>query len=319
MPIAKKASSNTGKITEVKKNQIALRENNQQRVEEWETAESKKLQAIKDWAGRLIKTKRKINQVTTQYKKLMLEFLSEAYSVFTEVEQSEFANDFYSGIRWELKEQGEKIQTNTPNAALMIRFVCSSDITTKSMSDYSKVLQGASRNNVSASEFADWVKHKTMTAVIEQERQSANNTETYADRLKRARIVVLRVLETREAIPLLSNTTTTWAAEKLIGREGLWLAIGTATRRYDRESFYADINLLAMLTPNIDIEIYIINQIAKVFVNNLEYHENLINEFEEEVWAEELWDKLINAGYEQSDKSNSRWADRQQASRFESR
>jgi hypothetical protein len=156
-----------------------------------------------------------------------------------------------------------------------------------------------------------------MTKVIADERAATNNTETYADRLKRARLVVLRILEARETKPIISQTTTAWAAEKMLSRDGLWMAIGNARRRQDRENFYADINLIVMLTPNIDLEIYIVNQLAKPFVYNVEKYESMINEMEENVWAGELWEKMVSAGNEESKKSNLWWANKQQASRFE--
>jgi hypothetical protein len=290
---------------------------NQTRVEEWEIAESEKEAVIRGWARRLVETKNKMRQVNEQYKKLMLDFLQEAYAVYVEIENSEYADDFFAEIRWQLKTDEIKIQSNTPNAGLVVRFVCGADIATKTISDYSRVLEGARRNEISPTTFSEWVKSKTMTKVIADERAANSNAETYADRLKRARLVVLRALEARETKPLISQKTTAWAAEKMLSRDGLWLAIGNARRRFDRESFYADINILAMLTPNIDLEIYIVNQLAKPFVANVEKYEALINETEEKVWADELWEMLVSAGDEESRKADLWWANKQQASRFE--
>lgn len=289
----------------------------QEKYEEWEEAERKKEEVIKGWARRLVETKHKMRQVNEQYKKLMLGFLQEAYAVYVEIENSEYADDFYANVRWQLKTNEIKIQSNTPNAGLVIRFVCGAEIPTKTISDYSRVLEGASRNQVNPAEFEEWVRSKTMTKVIEDERAASNNAETYADRLKRARLVVLRALEARETKPLISQKTTAWAAEKMLSRDGLWLAVGNARRRYDRESFYADINILMMLTPNIDLEIHIVNQLAKPFVANVEKYEALINETEEKVWADELWEMMVSAGDEESRKADLWWANKQQASRFE--
>lgn len=289
----------------------------QEKYEEWEEAERKKEEVIKGWARRLVETKHKMRQVNEQYKKLMLGFLQEAYAVYVEIENSEYADDFYANVRWQLKTNEIKIQSNTPNAGLVIRFVCGAEIPTKTISDYSRVLEGASRNQVNPAEFEEWVRSKTMTKVIEDERAASSNAETYADRLKRARLVVLRALEARETKPLISQKTTAWAAEKMLSRDGLWLAVGNARRRYDRESFYADINILMMLTPNIDLEIHIVNQLAKPFVANVEKYEALINEMEEKVWADELWEMMVSAGDEESRKADLWWANKQQASRFE--
>jgi hypothetical protein len=315
--VGKSAKTSTSTAVAVVRKVTLKNSNNQTRVEEWEIAESEKEAVIRGWARRLVETKNKMRQVNEQYKKLMLDFLQEAYAVYVEIENSEYADDFFAEIRWQLKTDEIKIQSNTPNAGLVVRFVCGSDIATKTISDYSRVLEGARRNEISPTTFSEWVKSKTMTKVIADERAANSNAETYADRLKRARLVVLRALEARETKPLISQKTTAWAAEKMLSRDGLWLAIGNARRRFDRESFYADINILAMLTPNIDLEIYIVNQLAKPFVSNVEKYEALINETEEKVWADELWEMLVSAGDEESKKADFWWANKQQASRFE--
>ena len=284
------------------KTQITLNPQNTQRAAEWKLAEDAKEEIFRAWAARLVKTKSRIVQVNQQYKKLMADFLGEAYSVFAEVEGSKYAEEFYANIRWQLKSSGAKIQKNTPNAGLIVRLVCGDEISTKSMSDYSRVLEGASHNSIDPTQFVDWVKSKTMTAIITEQRKLLSNVDTYADRLQRARIVALRVLETREVHPILSQTTTSWAAEKLIGQDGLWIAIGNAKRRPDRESFNADINLLAMLTPNIDLEAYVINYIAKAFVSDVQRYERMITEMEESVWADQLWAIMVSSGEENSAK-----------------
>ena len=38
---------------------------------------------------------------------------------------------------------------------------------------------------------------------------------------------------------------------------------------------------------------------------------------EEKVWADELWEKLVSAGYEESVKQDEYWSNRQQAAIFE--
>ena len=43
-----------------------------------------------------------------------------------------------------------------------------------------------------------------------------------------------------------------------------------------------------------------------------------MNEKEEKIWADELWEMLVSAGFEESDKSNEWWSNRQQAARYES-
>jgi hypothetical protein len=42
-----------------------------------------------------------------------------------------------------------------------------------------------------------------------------------------------------------------------------------------------------------------------------------MNEMEEAIWADELWEKLVSAGYEESLKQDDYWSNRQQAARYE--
>ena len=284
---------------------------------EWELVESKQNELVRDWAKRLNEARYKIQTVTQQYKKLMLNFLQEAYAVYREVEDYDFADQFYKNVRWQLHTAEIKVQSNTPDASLLIRYVCGNEFSTKSISEYSRVLEGAKNNNIAADAFVDWVKQKTMTKVIEDQRALENDKETYADRLKRARLVILRLLEAREAHPIISQKSTAWAAEKHLSGDGLWFGIGTALRRNDRESFYADIIMTLILPPNVDLEIYIINHLAKSIVSTVEKWEVKIDELEERVWADELWEKVVSAGNEESVKRNTWWANKQQASRFE--
>lgn len=284
---------------------------------EWELVESNKHELVRGWAKRLNDARYKIQTMTQQYKKLMLNFLQEAYAVYRDVEDHDFADQFYNNVRWQLNLAEIKVQSNTPDASLLIRYVCGNEFSTKSISEYSRVLEGAKNNNIAADAFVEWVKQKTMTKVIEDQRALEKDKETYADRLKRARLVILRLLEAREAYPIISQKSTTWAAEKHLSGDGLWFGIGTALRRNDRENFYADIIMTLILPPNVDLEIYIINHLAKTIVSTVEKWEVKIDELEERVWADELWEKVVSAGNEESVKRNTWWANKQQASRFE--
>jgi hypothetical protein len=296
---------------------ITLSSQIQAKGAEWELVESKQHELVRDWAKRLNEARYKIQTITQQYKKLMLNFLQEAYAVYREVEDYDFADQFYKNVRWQLHTAEIKVQSNTPDASLLIRYVCGNEFSTKSISEYSRVLEGAKNNNIAADAFVDWVKQKTMTKVIEDQRALENDKETYADRLKRARLVILRLLEAREAYPIISQKSTAWAAQKNLSGDGLWFGIGTALRRNDRESFYADIIMTLILPPNVDLEIYIINHLAKSIVSTVENWEKKIVELEERVWSDELWEKVVSAGNEESVKSNTWWANKQQASRFE--
>ena len=42
-----------------------------------------------------------------------------------------------------------------------------------------------------------------------------------------------------------------------------------------------------------------------------------MNEMEEALWTDELWEKLVSAGYEESVKQDDYWSNRQQAAMYE--
>jgi GrpB-like predicted nucleotidyltransferase (UPF0157 family) len=296
---------------------ILLKAENENRMVEWEDKEKQKELVIGDWAKRLTSTKQRLEKLNNAYIDVLLKLLQEAYAVYGEVIRHELADVFFAELRGQLHSAGIKIQSNTPDASLVIRYICGNGYSSKSFSQYSRVLQAAEYNQIEPTNFVDWVKDKTMTKVVDEYRALENNTETRADRMSRARRVVMRLIEARETKPLLSGKTTAWKAERMLGKEGLWIGIGNATRRMDRENFYADINLAFLLPPNIDTEIFIINALAREIVDSVERYENEIATLEEAVWADALWERLVSAGFEESDKSNEYWSNRQQAARYE--
>ena len=322
LPTKRVASKNTTKKPKVLPpailvKKILLKAENENRMVEWEDKEKQKAFVIGDWAKRLTSTKLRLEKLNNAYIDVLLKLLQEAYTVYGEVIRHELAEDFFKELRGQLHSAGIKIQSNTPDASLVIRYICGNGYSSKSFSQYSRVLQAAEYNQIAPTNFVEWVKEKTMTKVVDEYRAIENNTETRADRLTRARRVIMRLIEARETKSLLSGKTTAWNAEKLLGREGLWIGLGNATRRIDRENFYADINLVMFLPPNIDMEIYIINSLARQIIDSLEKYERQIETLEESIWADELWEKLVSASFEESDNRNEYWSNRQQAANYE--
>ena len=274
---------------------------------------------MKDWGGRLATTKVRMEKLNKKYEELLLVLLNEAYAVYSEVVKSDLADEFYGALWHELRKEGIKVQSNTPNASLVIRYICGATISTKTISQYAKVLEGADCSNIKPEQFIAWIKHKTMTRVIEDQRASENNVETRTERMARARAVIMRLIEARETMPEHSWTTTSWQAEKQISGDGLWVGIGNAHRILDGgHNFNASMNLIMLLPVNIEMERHILNIYARVIVDTVEEHEEKMNGMEEKIWANELWEQLVSAGYEESAKEDEYWANRQQATLFES-
>jgi hypothetical protein len=285
----------------------------------WKETETANELVMKDWGGRLATTKVRMEKLNKKYEELLLVLLNEAYSVYREVIKSDLADNFFSAVWNELYKEGIKVQSNTPNASLVIRYICGSSISTKTVSNYAKVLEGADYNNVKAEQFVAWVQHKTMTRVIEDQRNIDNNVETRAEKMARARAVIMRLIEARETKPEHSWKTTAWQAEKQISTQGLWVGIGNAHRILDGGgNFNASMNLVMMLPLNAEMEKHILNIYARTIVEGIDYYEKQMNEMEEVLWVVDLWEKLISAGYEESVKQDEYWSNRQQATLFES-
>ena len=333
------ATKNTNATkTTVVAHQVKLKDSYEVMMAEYKAAQAEKEQLIGAWANRLKSTSLKMHKLNDEYKRILLKYLKEAYEVYEEVVQHELAEDFFSNLRSYLHGAGIKTQSNTPDASLLIRYICGTNVSTKSVSDYSRVLQGAYINKIPPNLFIEWVEHKTMTRVIEDQRAVENDVETRAERMDRARRVILRLIEARETKPEFSWVTTVVEAEKQISQKGLWIAIGNATRRLGKgppgeirtnlpvaeallnqspEGFYSDMNLVMMLPLNAEMEKHLLNIYAKTIVDSVEHYEQQINTLEEKVWANELWERLVSSGHEESIKQDEYWSNRQQAARFE--
>ena len=308
------AAKNKPKSTAVTVAKVVLSAEREQQLAEWNQKQSADAAAIKDWGQRLWITHKKVKKLDEQYRELRYNFLQEAYAVYEEVRQHELAESFFASVRGALKKLDIKIQSNTPDAALIVRLVFGAEASNKSVSDYSKVLEAAVTRGVKEDRFAEWLKKETLTKVVADQRAAVKELETPKDRLERARRLILRLLDIRETKPLIKHSTTAHAAEGMLGRHyGLCVAIGHASRRMDRSSFYADVNLSMVLPASLDFEIYIVDKLARYIIRDIEEHEAKINSLEEHMWADQLYERLVAAGDEEIDANNEYWANRQQA------
>ena len=311
-------------ITLKTKNQISALVNPSQAEREYKLAVMKETETanelvMKDWGGRLAKTKVTMEKLNKKYEEYLVGLLKDAYSVYSEVVKSDLADEFFGALWHELRKDGIKVQSNTPKASLVIRYICGTTISTKTISQYATVLEGADYNDIKSEQFVAWIKHKTMTRVIEDQRAIENNVETRTEKMARARLLIMRFIEARETKPEHSWTTTAWQAERQISENNLWVGIGNAHRKLDGGSnFNASMNLIMMLPMNIEMERHILNIYARTIVDGIDHYEQQMNELDEREWAGELWEQLVSAGHEESVKQDEHWAKRQQATLFES-
>jgi hypothetical protein len=292
---------------------VTLSAEREAQLAQWNTKDSADRAVLQSWGQRLANTHKKVSNLNKQYRDLLYGFLQDAYAVYKEVEAHELSDRFYSNVRGALLNQGIKTQSNTPNASLVVRLIFGADASTKSVSEYGKVMQAAVTQQVKPDLFAEWLKKETLTKVLADQRAVETETETPKDRLDRARRVILRLLDIRETKPIIRHSTTAHAAEGMLGRHyGLCVAIGHASRRTDRSSFYADVNLSMVLPASLDFEIYIVDKLARYIMRDLEQYESQIETLSETAWGDQLYEQLVAAGDEEIDANNQYWSNRQQ-------
>jgi hypothetical protein len=296
---------------------IQLNKEHEARVAEWRAQELAKEGFITVWAKKLATTAKKVRDLNQQYHKILYKQLQDAYEVYDNVLRSEHCDDFFASLRGAMYTQGFKIQSNTTDSALIIRFIFGIDTPTKTVHDYSRALDGAQYDSVDTDKFAEWLERKTITKVIEEQRAIKREIETPAERLDRARRVVLRMLEIRETKPIIKFTTIEHTAErKLLGRElGLCVMLGFAYRKFGRgnDALDVDINLNFLLPPSLDFEIIIIDKLARYIIRDVEKYEAEITDAEEQQWAEDVWERLVSSCEAEVEKNKEHWANRQQA------
>jgi len=306
--------------TVVEAKPIKLNAEHEQRLAEWEAKEADKASFINVWATKLGAVRKKVQNLNQQYQKILYKQLQDAYEVYDNVLRSEYEEDFFAALRGALYQQGFKVQSNTTDSALIIRFVFGLDTATKTVHDYSRALDGARYDDVDVKDFAQWLERKTLTKVIEEQRALKKEIETPRERLERARRIVLRMIEIRETKPIIKFTRIEHTAEPMIGsRFGLCVMLGYAYRTFGRgdDGMNVDINLNILIPPSIDLEVTIIDKLARYIIGDVEKYEKDISEAEEEQWAEELWQRLIANCDEEVEKNKEYWANRQQAAMAE--
>ena len=314
MATTKKSLSRAKKSTVIAVNSFTLSADREQKLAEWKQKESADTAVMQDWGQRLAVTRKKVIKLNEQYRDLLYRFLQEAYAVYKEVEQHELADIFYANVRGALLKQGIKIQSNTSDAALIVKVIFGADASTKSVSEYSKVLEAAVIREVSSDSFAEWLKRETITQVIADQRAAVKELEIPSDRLDRARRLILRMMDIRDAVPLFTHDTTAHTAEKNLGRSyGLCMALGHANRKMDRESFYAEMRFSLIMPVSLDLEIYIVDKLARYVMPSLTQYEHELEQLSETVWADKMFENLVAACDAEVAKNNEYWANRQQA------
>lgn len=276
---------------------IPLSSSNEELAEEYEKYKEDEWNTMEGWVGRLVQTRANVKRLQQKYRKLLYENLQEAYGVYTEALRSPYSESLFSSLRYQLYKEDIKFNKNSTDAGIIIRYISAEEVSSKTVHDWSSALIVAEINNVPADEFANWIKSKTIKGAIDERRQLENNGYDYKkkERMDRARRIILRVIEGRETKPFakLNKVVAHTFEREYVSATGLVVAIGSLTRRYDRESFYADANLSTLLVPDNKLELLIIDRLAEGIVDRVEYFEKKFEEMDEQEWGEEVWERLV--------------------------
>ena len=302
---------------ERERNPIVLNTESQERMAQWQARMKLQELQIDEWIKRIIEVRKKYNIAKEEFRKKRYEAIGEAYKIFIEAENAENGDFLYSKIRELFKEHYVKVQSNTPDASLIIRFIFG-DIGTAQIFKYGSVLQVAKHSNIKFEDFTDWISRITITGAVQLSQLELQQAETYKEKLARARIVIMKYLEIREVKPFATTTMLARHLQNYLSQNNsMCVMLGTGVRKFDRESDYADLHINAILPPNLELDELIVNRFAKYIVSKVDHFENEIREKEVEIWADELQHRLQEAGEEEALKAYQLRADKQQAARFE--
>jgi len=292
-----------------------ISDKSQQRLAELERLDAEKLETKRRWLKELVSTARGVKAARRAYRAEIYKALQSLYRSYLEIEYSgELRNDFYVELKQKLVDLGYNIQKNTRDAALLVRLVFGKDVSHSKVHQYVSVLQYAQDKDVTADEFVDWLKRETITGAVKAAANIGIDPEVVKQRYQRARLLLLRYLEWRESRPFATQKMLAWTAERYLGRgTDSCVMIGTAVRRFDRESDYADIYISHILPPSLEFDIKIIDRWAKFIEPKLEMYEAELEEKTADEWGDDLHTALWDFDVKQAEKISQYWQIRQQA------
>jgi hypothetical protein len=291
------------------------------RLEALEERDKKREEQVRKWLTGLEIVGRKLTAAKNTYRRSVYEVLANIYEKYLEIEASgELRNSFYHELRIKLLEAGYKLQKNTPDAGLLIRLVWGDNkLTAQKINQYVNALRAGQYNEIAVEVFADWLEKITITNA--QKLLQSNNKDKedeLKERIRRARIFILKFLDWRETHPYLVGSLHVNKANQYVTPDThLVVMLGTVVRQYDRASDYANIYVSHILPPNFEIDIAIIDKWAKYIEPQLERHEAEANDKPIEQWAAQFEDELWAFDVAEAEKQSISWALRQQASSYE--
>lgn len=265
----------------------------------------------------------RLDKISKRETTKLYEALRDCYGMYEYIESNREPYEFYSILRDYYKVKMEPIQSNTPDESLLVRFIFSNK-STKQISEYGTVLRYALEIGVAKKDFIKWYTSTTQTRILALARKSA--TSDNQERLKRARIALLRYFDIQEQWPLGHfDYPELLAAKQVHLPDNLIIVICRGVRKFNRDIEFnpnnpaasrvplAEISALHFIPPDIDVVHDIIERLARFLVPQIDQIEEEIKQKTEQVWANDLTNYLMERELGTAYKSADRWADSQQA------
>ncbi len=266
----------------------------------------------------------RLEKLSSREKVKTTEGLRDCYSIYEFLEGSKDGEIFYNTLRSYYKATLEKIQSNTPDESLLVRFIFSKK-STKQVSEYATVLRYALETGISKHNFVKWYNETTQTRILCLARKSS--TADSKDKLSRAKVALLRYFDIQEQWPLGHFDYPEYLAAKQVHLpDDLMFVICRGVRKFNRDTYFdpenpnatsvpmAEISALHFIPTNIDLINDVINRLARSLIPNINDIEEQVNIKTEQIWANDMNNLLMERELGSSYKSADRWADRIQAS-----
>ena len=288
---------------------IEITAESKQRMAAWEAKEKLQDQEVDKWVKEIAKAKEVLDKSRASHNAEHFKAVKAAYSIYTQAENSGIGEVLYNKLASDLKQLGVKVQKNTTDAALVIRTIFGPFLTPVQVLRYASILRYARECQVQPSDFIDWYRKTSITKAVESQQSKVLADDDRKERLRRARTLILRYFEARETSPFAAIPMLAWQAEKYLSQgNNLCLMLGTAVRKMDRQSDYADLLVSLILPPSIELDKLIVDRYAKHIMNQVDYFEEKISALEEKIWADELHERLRQAEYDEVERANLYWA-----------
>lgn len=309
------------KVNPVKK----TKRQNPIRRDDYITEFNERIRLREEFNHRLLKQaeaiRHRYERESKRQKTKLYESLRDCYGIFEAVENSTDPDSFYAHIRSYLLCTEHKLQSNSTDEGLLVRFTFGK-LSSKQISEYGTILRHARTTKISKDNFVEWLNKSTMTGALQSARSDVSNNRN--ERLDRARILLMKLFDLREEWPLgYFDYPEHLAAKQVHLPDDLMFVIARGVRNFERDipstldgmkgHSTAKIAALHFIPPNVDLAIEMLDRLAKFVEPHLEQYEEELLEVQQSKWGDDLTHLLMERELGDSYKSADRWANRMQA------